>query len=124
MRNTWRAAGDATTADLLDGILADEITHVRFANRWIRRLTEEDPRILLNVALAVRFLARANAQLGPKPGMTNAAGTVITEERTAPPAVNVEDRLAAEFTEAEVLEVLNQAGFRSILPTPLKEARA
>jgi len=49
---------------------------------------------------------------------------VITEERTAPPAVNVEDRLAAEFTEAEVLEVLNQAGFRSILPAPLKEARA
>lgn len=124
MRNTWRAAGDATTADLLDGILADEITHVRFANRWIRRLTEEDPRILLKVALAVRFLARANAQLGPKPGMMNAAGTVITEERTAPPAVNVEDRLAAEFTEAEVLEVLNQAGFRSILPTPLKAARA
>ena len=124
MRNTWRAAGDGTTADLLDGILADEITHVRFANRWIRRLTEEDPRILLKVALAVRFLARANAQLGPKPGTTNAAGTVITEERTAPPAVNVEDRLAAEFTEAEVLEVLNQAGFRSILPSPLKEARA
>jgi uncharacterized ferritin-like protein (DUF455 family) len=33
LRTTWRAAGDATTADLLDGILADEITHVRFANR-------------------------------------------------------------------------------------------
>lgn len=120
LRNTWRAAGDHATADLLDGILADEITHVRFANRWIRRLTEEDPRVLLKVALAVRFLARSNSQLAPKPGTVNAAGTMITEDRTLPPAVNVEDRLAAEFTEEEVLEVLNQAGFRSILPDALK----
>jgi hypothetical protein len=124
LRNVWRAAGDSATADLLDGILADEITHVRFANRWIRRLTQEDPRVLLKVAMAVRFLGRVIATLMPQPGTVNAAGTVITEERIRPPAVNVEDRLAAEFTEAEVLEVLNQAGFRSILPTPLKAVRA
>jgi rubrerythrin len=121
LRNLWRGAGDHETADLLDGILADEITHVRFANRWIKKLTEEDPRILLKVALAVRFLARANQLLGPEVGALNAAGQAITADRRAAPAVNIEDRLEAEFTEAEVLEVLRQAGFRSILPHALRE---
>ena len=116
LRTVWREAGDEVTADLLDGILADEITHVRFANRWIKRLTEEDPRVLLKVAMAVRFLASTNTRLAPKVGEKNAAGVEIGESRHLAPAVNVEDRLAAEFTQEEVEEVLRQAGFRSILP--------
>ena len=124
LRDRWRAEGDHRTADMLETILADEITHVRFANRWIKRLTEADPRILLKVALAVRFLGRTIAALQPKPGESNEVGTVFTETRQAPPAVNVEDRLEAEFTEEEVAEVLRQAGFRSILPrTALTPAR-
>jgi hypothetical protein len=117
LRNRWREAGDETTAELLDGILADEIAHVRFANRWIRRLTEENPRVLLQVARAIRYLADVNGQLAAAVGDTNAVGIAVTEERVRPPAVNVQDRLAAEFTEQEVLEVLRQAGFRSIVPT-------
>jgi uncharacterized ferritin-like protein (DUF455 family) len=120
LRNKWRDAGDHDTADLLDGILADEITHVRFANRWIKRMTEEDPRTLLKVAMAVRFLARVNTTLEPLVGSRNAAGIPVTEERRRPPPVNVQDRLEAEFTEEEVLAVLEQAGFRSILPAELK----
>ncbi|HEV8123716.1 MAG TPA: DUF455 family protein [Gemmatimonadales bacterium] len=120
LRTTWRAAGDATTADLLDGILADEITHVRFANRWIKRLTEDDPRILLRVAQAVHYLRAVNEALGPQPGDTNIVGTTFTQERTQAPAVYVEARLEAGFTQDEVLEVLRQAGFRSILPEELK----
>lgn len=116
LRTTWRDAGDDVTADLLDAILADEIVHVRFANRWLKRMTEETPRVLLSVAQAIRFLGRINAALAPAPGDTNAAGTAITETRLQAPAVNVHDRLEAAFTEDEVLEVLKQAGFRSILP--------
>ena len=116
LRNRWREAGDDTTADMLEGILADEITHVRFANRWIKRLTERDPRVLLKVAMAVRFLGRVNQQLAPKPGDVNAVGIAWTEERRLAPAVNIEDRREAEFTEEEIAEVLKQAGFRSILP--------
>src|SRR5262249_54981059 len=56
-----RAAGDNRTADLLDGILVDEIQHVRFGNQWIKRMAESDPRVLLKVAMAVRFLAHVNA---------------------------------------------------------------
>lgn len=120
LREIWREAGDHETADLLDAILADEILHVRFANRWLKRMTEETPRVLLSVAMAVRFLGQTNEQLLPKLGDVNAAGVEVTERRMQAPTVNVQDRLEAEFTEAEVLEVLKQAGFRSILPAALK----
>ena len=116
LRNKWREAGDHTTAEVLEGILADEITHVRFANRWIKRLTEENPRILLQVAMAGRFLGRVNAALLSQIGEVNAVGFAFTEAKYTPAPVNVEDRLAAGFSEDEVHEVLRQAGFRSILP--------
>ncbi len=121
LRNRWREEGDDTTADVLEGILADEITHVRFANQWIKRLTEEDPRVLLQVALAVRFLGRVNGALAAREGEVNVVGTAFSRERVQAPAVNVEDRLEAGFTEEEVHEVLRQAGFRSILPSIAKE---
>jgi uncharacterized ferritin-like protein (DUF455 family) len=123
LRAKWREIGDEGTADVLESILADEIAHVRFANRWIRRLTEENPRVLLQVACAIRFLAATTAQLAPSVGETNAAGISITEDRLLPPAVNVNDRLEAEFTEKEILEVLRQAGFRSIIPPPQDQRR-
>src|SRR5262245_62785127 len=45
----WRGCGDEVTAQILEGILADEVQHVRFANHWIRRLAEADRRVLLKV---------------------------------------------------------------------------
>ena len=118
MRHVWREHGDDTTAELFDAILADEITHVRFANRWIKRMTEDDPRILLKVALAIRYLRTVNAAVMPQPGEINAVGVTIPE-KTAP-AVNVEGRREAEFSQEEILEVLRQAGFRSIIPDDVK----
>jgi uncharacterized ferritin-like protein (DUF455 family) len=120
LRTTWREAGDDRTADALEAILADEITHVRFANRWIRALTEQQPRVLLQVAAAIRFLRAVNAALAATPGEINAAGSELTAERLQPPAVYVDGRLEAGFTEEEVAEVLRQAGFRSILPAQLR----
>ena len=102
---------------MLEGILADEITHVRYANRWIKQLTVEKPRTLLQVAIAVRFLRGVNEALAPVAGAQNAAGVTIDRERHLPPVVNIADRLEAEFSEAEVHEVLKQAGFRAILPS-------
>jgi uncharacterized ferritin-like protein (DUF455 family) len=123
LRNKWREAGDHRTADMLEGILADEITHVRFANRWIKRLTVEQPRVLLQVAQAVRFLRAVNEALAPAVGEVNAAGVVLDAQRHLAPAVNVNDRLEAEFTEDEVQEVLRQAGFRAILPNGRPDGR-
>jgi hypothetical protein len=112
----WREAGDALTADMLDGICADEIQHVRFANQWIRRLVAEDRRLLLRIASAMMALARANEAMAPAPGERNAVGTPISNPNERAFDVNVPDRIAAEFSEEEVHEVLRQAGFRSIIP--------
>lgn len=119
LRNTWRAAGDETTAEVLDGILADEIVHVRFGNRWIRRMTEENPRMLLKVAQAVRTLGAAIRGIAPSEGEVSRSGFILGPK--PPPAVNVQGRLEAEFTEEEIKEVLRQAGFRSIIPHRLAE---
>src|SRR5262245_29864154 len=61
LRKLWRAVGDEETATLLEAILADEVGHVRFANRWIRKFVETDGRVLLKVAMAVRFLDAVNS---------------------------------------------------------------
>jgi hypothetical protein len=114
MAAAWQEA-DPELADILEGILADEIQHVRFANRWIKRFVEDDPRALLRVAAAVRFLARANAALQSHAGETNAVGRVLDDPADRIPAVNVEDRRLAEFSDDEIAEILRQAGFRSLL---------
>jgi hypothetical protein len=54
----------------------------------------------------------------PQPGEVNVVGIAIPEKPA--PAVNVQGRLEAEFTQAEVLEVLRQAGFRSIIPDEIR----
>ena len=115
LRKVWRQSGDDTTADVLDGILADEITHVRFANQWIRRMTEENPAVLLQVARAVRFLGDANAAMQVDAEAVDAAGTKIQDGKLQV-EIDVEGRLEADFTEEEVMQVLKKAGFQSILP--------
>jgi uncharacterized ferritin-like protein (DUF455 family) len=109
-----RDAGDEETAHVLEAILADEIQHVRFANRWIKTLAADDPRVLLQVAMAVRFLAEANAALQPEAGQVNAVGKVIEDPAARIPAVNVDDRRLADFSDEEIQVILRQAGFRSL----------
>ena len=107
----WREAGDGETAAIIEGILADEIQHVRFANRWLRRLIASDRKLLMKVVSAMRFLERATA---PPEG---------SEEAPARPAsINIEDRRLAEFTEEEIGEVLRQVGLAS-LETPPRDER-
>ncbi len=106
----WREAGDGATADLLEAILADEIQHVRFANRWLKKIAEQDRRVLLKLAMAVRWVAQVNATVAQlSPGSAELSGS-------AAPAVNVEDRRLAEFSDDEIHEILKQAGFRSLVP--------
>ncbi len=111
-----REAGDIATAGVLDGILADEVQHVRFANRWIKKMVSEDRRVLMKVAQAIRFLAEANARLLAREGEASRAGKVYESPDRRIPAVNIADRKLAEFTDEEVNEILKQAGFRSIIP--------
>jgi hypothetical protein len=110
LRKLWRVGGDEETAQMLEAILADEVNHVRFGNRWIKRLAREDGRVVLKVAMAMRFLAAALAadSRDPKPGR-EADGV-----QHAAIGVNVEDRRLAEFTDEEIDEILRQSGMGSL----------
>jgi uncharacterized ferritin-like protein (DUF455 family) len=116
LKRAVEQAGDTRTADLLDAILADEVQHVRFANRWIRRLAQQDRRVLLKVASAVRFLSAANEKFQIREGEVNLGGVALGSAEERIPAVNIEDRRLAEFTDDEIHEILRQAGFRSLIP--------
>ncbi len=120
----WRQAGDEETAELLDGILADEIQHVRFANRWLKRLAREQPRTLFKVAQAVRQLQAITAAMAPQEGEVNAAGVPLTGYTRVEVFANVEDRRHAEFTEAEIAEILRQEGFSGLVNEAAEAKRA
>jgi uncharacterized ferritin-like protein (DUF455 family) len=101
----WREAGDDATAELLDGILADEIQHVRLANQWFKQMSQQDPTALLKLASAVSFLKRVTLAFQPAPGEVNAAGVDLTGFEHVEMLSNVEDRLRAGFTEREIEQI-------------------
>jgi len=111
----WREYGDNETADVLEAILADEIQHVRFANRWIKRLAAEDRRVLLRIVAAVSYLSSANQALAPTAEERNAVGVPLDGFASRVPAVNIHDRQLAEFSDEEIHEILKQAGFRTLV---------
>lgn len=86
-----RAEGDHELAELYEAQIADEISHVRFANEWIRRLSQADPRNLLAIGSAMRTASKAFAEVMGREG---------TEGVSYP--ADREGRLEAGFTQAEV----------------------
>ena len=111
----WREVGDERTAEVLESILADEITHVRFANQWLKRMVQEDRRVVLKVAMAVRFLSAVTAALAPKAGEVGPSGLPFVKPEEKLAAVNIEDRKYAEFSDGEIDQFLRQSGFQSIM---------
>ena len=104
----WRESGDEATAELLDGILADEIQHVRLANSWFKEMSRADPTVLLKLASAVSFLRSVTTAFTPKPGEVNAAGVNLTGFEHVEMLLNVEDRVRAGFTQREIDEIRRQ----------------
>lgn len=87
-----QAQGDEGLAELFDSQLADEITHVRFANDWIREAISREPRIALRIARALSDATRAFRQvIGP-------AGLKVVKY-----GVDPKGRLEAGFNADEVL---------------------
>jgi len=116
--NMWLEAGDDGTAAVMDALLADEVQHVRFANRWLKQMARDNPRTLLQVAAGVHRLRQVTAGLAPTPGEINAVGVDITAFTHADVFANVDDRRLAEFTEEEIAELLRQEGFGSLVASP------
>jgi uncharacterized ferritin-like protein (DUF455 family) len=104
----WTEAGDTETAELLEGILADEIQHVRFCNVWLRRMSKEDPGVLWKMASGVTFVRSVTQSMQPAPGEVNAAGVDLTGFEHVEVLANVGDRRLAGFSEAEIAEILAQ----------------
>src|SRR5262252_5557124 len=116
----WSAVGDEATASLMDALLADEVHHVRYANRALKQMAQEKPRTLLEVAAGIRLLQRITAALAPEPGEKNAVGVNLTGFSHVEVITNVDDRRLAEFTDAEIADLLRKEGFGSLVapPTP------
>ena len=78
-------------------------------------MVQEDRRILLKIAMAVRFLSAVTAAVAPKEGEVGPTGVPFVKpaEKLAP--VNIEDRKHAEFSDAEIDQFLRQSGFQSIM---------
>jgi uncharacterized ferritin-like protein (DUF455 family) len=83
----WQAWGDPTTASIMDAVIADEIQHVRFANDWLVKLKDDDPKSLLKAIAAMSAVQAWAIALAP-PGMKM--------EHEIP--VNTEDRRNAGFS--------------------------
>jgi uncharacterized ferritin-like protein (DUF455 family) len=111
----WTEAGDEHTAALMDALLADEVQHVRYANRWLKQVAKENPRTVLQVAAGIHFLRQVTAGLAPQPGETNAVGVDLTAFTHPEVFTNVDDRRLADFTEQEIAELLRQEGFGSLV---------
>jgi hypothetical protein len=110
LMRTWTEAGDPETSAMLDGILADEVQHVRFGNRWLKRAARGNPRTLLKVAQAIHHLKKVTAALAPEPGEKNAAGVDLSVWTHVEAYTNVEDRELAEFEREEIAQLLRHEG--------------
>lgn len=102
----FRELGDHETADAMEAIEADEIQHVRFANQWLKRMTEAEPRTVLQIAAAMTWLKRVVAATG---------GASLHEIAT-----DSDSRQLAGFSPAEVAEVqrLERLGVSGPGPAP------
>ncbi len=111
----WNQAGDSETAALMDTLLADEVQHVRYANRWLKQMAQENPRTLFQVATGIQLLRRVTSALAPQPDEVNAVGVSLTAFTHPDVFMNVDDRRLAEFTEQEIAELLRQEGFGGLV---------
>src|SRR5215468_8490134 len=86
-----RDMGDHGSAEMVEAIEADEIQHVRFANEWLRRMTDSRPRTVMEIAAAVAWLRKVVEATGLDP-----LKNISTNDAT---------RQMAGFSEAEVTQV-------------------
>jgi uncharacterized ferritin-like protein (DUF455 family) len=93
-----RKRGDQELVELFEMQQADEITHVRFANEYIRDSIRKDPRTALRVARALTLASTAFMQVMGKEGTSNIE--YLVDER---------GRLEAGFEPEEVKVAYTQA---------------
>jgi uncharacterized ferritin-like protein (DUF455 family) len=108
LRDAWESSAELETAALMDGILADEIQHVRFANQWIKGEAKKNPRVVMEIAAAIAFVRAVTAAFTPRADAQNRAGVKFADLDRESFALNVEDRRLADFGEDDLAAL--QAG--------------
>ena len=103
----WRAQGDERAAEITEGVLIDEIQHVRFANEWLQRMIKENPRTLLKIARAIDQTNRIMKALAPVAGEFSLDRVELAARRPRFD-MNVEDRAIAGFSELEIGQLLER----------------
>jgi uncharacterized ferritin-like protein (DUF455 family) len=61
----WAGWGDPVTAEIMEGVMVDEIRHAAFANEWLTRMTAANPSVMLKVVAAMSKLKAMTAGLTP-----------------------------------------------------------
>jgi uncharacterized ferritin-like protein (DUF455 family) len=102
-----RKKGDAELVELFEIQQADEITHVRFANEYIRDCIRKNPRTALQVASALTRASVAFMQVMGKEGTANVEYLVDEKGRLEAGFEPEEVRVA--FTQATNRRALNRA---------------
>jgi uncharacterized ferritin-like protein (DUF455 family) len=64
----WTGWGDPETAEVMEGVMVDEIRHAAFAHEWLRRLSAGNPSVTLKAVAAMSQLKTMTQALTP-PGM-------------------------------------------------------
>jgi len=107
LRDAWGVADDRETALVMDGILADEIQHVRFANQWLKAEAARNPRVLMQVAAAIAHIRAVTQAFEPEAGQTNGAGVSMDSLDREGFALNFDDRRLAGFSDADLSALEN-----------------
>lgn len=111
MVGKWREAGDEATSEIMETILNDEIAHVRFANEWLQRMIAAEPRVVMEIAAAMGQTQRIASALAPREGEVSLDGVELsTVEREL--STSKDDRSLADFSDAEILELLRREQHR------------
>jgi uncharacterized ferritin-like protein (DUF455 family) len=76
-----RERGDNELTELFESQLADEITHVRFANKSIRAAIDENPRTLLEMGAALRTASEGFARVMGPEGVAGATSPAARQAR-------------------------------------------
>jgi hypothetical protein len=104
LKKFWEEQGDPQTAAVIDTIMADEISHARHGNEWVRRLVKEDPGSALAIGRAMGFLKRMVEVATTQPGEVNLEGVdrAVTKQLFA---LREDERRAAGWSQAEIDEL-------------------
>ena len=100
MVRLWKEIGDSKTSEIMEVILNDEVQHVRFANYWLKQMANENPRVLMDVAVAMSFVDRVATALAPQAGDTSVDGVDISAAREIP--ASSQDRSFAGFSDEDI----------------------